>query len=146
MNLTDEQWSILQPLIPEPKRRPDGRGRPWRDNREVLDGILWVLKTGAQWAELPDKYPPYQTCHRRFQQWSRDKTIERVLEALALDLKERGGLDLREVYIDGSFAAAKKGGFALGRPNAARAPRSWQLRTAPVFLSPLGLKVLRRMK
>jgi transposase len=45
--LTDEQWSILEPLIPEPVRRADGRGRPWRANREVLNGILWILRTGV---------------------------------------------------------------------------------------------------
>lgn len=69
MELTDEQWKVLQPLIPEPMRREDGKGRPRRPPREVLDGILWILRTGAQWADLPDKYPPYQTCHRRFQEW-----------------------------------------------------------------------------
>jgi transposase len=146
MKLTDAQWSFIEPLLPKAEPREDGKGRPRRDPRQVLDGILWILKTGAQWSELPRPYPPYQTCHRWFQQWSEDGTIERVLEALAKDLQERGGLDLKEVFIDGSFAAAKKGGFALGQPNAARAPRSWQLRTSAVFLSPLGLKVLRRMK
>ena len=68
-DLTDTQWRILDPLIPEPFRRKDGRGRPWKDRRAVLNGILWVLRTGAPWADLPDRYPPYQTCHRRFQQW-----------------------------------------------------------------------------
>src|SRR6266852_4216900 len=46
-DLTDLQWAILDPLIPEPLRREDGRGRPWRDRRAVLNGILWVLRTGA---------------------------------------------------------------------------------------------------
>jgi transposase len=43
------------------------RGRPWRQAREVLDGVLWVLRTGAPWRDLPERYPSYQTCHRRFQ-------------------------------------------------------------------------------
>lgn len=64
--LTDEQWAILNPLIAEPIRRDDGRGRPWRENREVLDSILWILRTGARWQDLPTRFPPYQTCHRRF--------------------------------------------------------------------------------
>ncbi|HEX7362246.1 MAG TPA: transposase [Bryobacteraceae bacterium] len=68
-DLSDEQWEILEPLIPEPQRRKDGRGRPWRDRREVLNGILYILRTGAPWADLPKRHPPYQTCHRRFQQW-----------------------------------------------------------------------------
>jgi transposase len=78
-----------------------------------LNGILWILRTGAQWAELPKRYPPYQTCHRRFQRWVRAGTLERILEALAADLKERGGLDLSECFsecfIDGAFVVAKEG-------------------------------------
>src|SRR5215217_8138361 len=71
MDLTDKQWSMVEPLIPKPHRRPDGRGRPWRDPREVLNAVLWILRTGAPWRVLPHRYPPYQTCHRRFQRWRR---------------------------------------------------------------------------
>ena len=109
MDLTDEQWALLAPLIPMPPRRPDRRGRPCRDVREVLDGVLWVLRTGAPRRDLPGRYPPYQTCHRRFQQWVRDGTLMRVLAALAEYLRQRGALDLSECYIDGTFVAAKKG-------------------------------------
>jgi transposase len=69
MDLTDERWAVLEPLIPIPLRRTDGKGRPWRDPREILIGILWVLRTGAPRHDLPERYPPYQTCHRRFQRW-----------------------------------------------------------------------------
>lgn len=69
MELTDAQWEVLKPLV-EPKTPQKRRGRPWAETRDVLEGVLWILRTGAQWAELPrDKFPPYQTCHRRFQQW-----------------------------------------------------------------------------
>ncbi len=71
MELTDAQWAHIEPLIPKPRRRKDRRGRPWREPREVLGGILWVLRTGAPWKDLPEPYPPYQTCHRRFQHWCR---------------------------------------------------------------------------
>ena len=94
MDLTEEQWDFVEPLIPNPRRRSDGRGRPWRDPRDVLDGLLWVLRTGAPWKDLPPRYPPYQTCHRRFQQWCRDGTLQRVLRALADHLYERGGIDI----------------------------------------------------
>jgi transposase len=90
MDLTDEQWSVLVLLIGEMPRRADGRGRPWRSSREVLNGILWILRTGAQWADLPERYPPYQTCHRRYQRWVHEGVFERILEELARDLKERG--------------------------------------------------------
>src|SRR6516225_6987512 len=108
-DLTDSQWAVLDPLIPEPSRRKDGRGCPWRARRPVLDGILWVLRSGAPWADLPERYPSYQTCHRRFQQWVRSGIMRGVLEALAEDLRSRGGFDLEEAFIDGSFAPAKKG-------------------------------------
>ncbi len=89
MDLTDTQWAVVEPLIPKPRRRKDGRGRPWRNPREVLSGILWVLRTGAPWKDVPERYPPYQTCHRRFQQWCREGTLKRVLHAVAEDLYER---------------------------------------------------------
>ena len=117
MDLTDEQWEVLEPLIPDPPRREDGRGRPWRDPRDVLDGILWILRTGAPWKDLPERYPPYQTCHRRFQRWIEEGVLSGVLEALAEDLEVRGDIDLSECYIDATFVAAKKGG-ASGKDQA----------------------------
>jgi len=144
--LTDEQWAILNPLIAEPIRRDDGRGRPWRESREVLDGILWILRTGARWQDLPTRFPPYQTCHRRFQMWVKDGTLKSILETLAEDLRTRGELDLSECFIDGTFVAAKKGAIKLERPSGAKARRSWQWQTALVFLSPSTRILLRRMK
>jgi transposase len=122
--LTDEQWAIIASLIPEPPRREDGRGRPWKDSREVMNGILWVLRSGARWEDLPERFPPYQTCHRRFQQWIREGVLRSVLEALAEDLRARGELDLSECFIDGMFVAAKKGGSELERPTGAGLSRS----------------------
>ena len=131
-DLTDAQWATLDTLIPEPAPRRDGRGRPWKDRRAVLNGILWVLRTGAPWADVPERYPSYQTCHRRFQQWVRSGVMRGVLEALALDLRIRGALDVEEAFIDGSFAPAKKGAPRLERPNGAREQRLWQWQTATV--------------
>lgn len=144
--LTEEQWAILAPLIPEPPRRPDGKGRPWRSCREVMNGVLWILRTGAPWADLPARFPPYQTCHRRFQQWNRSGLLEQVLHALAQDLKERGALDVSECFIDATFAPAKKGGAASAKPSGAKVRNSWQWQTALVFLSPFASPVLHRMR
>ena len=69
MQLTDEQWSVVERLIPKPKIRKDGKGRPRVEARRVLDGMLWILWTGAPWKALPSEYPPYQTVHRRMQEW-----------------------------------------------------------------------------
>jgi transposase len=91
LDLTDSQWDFVSPLLPVYRRRKDGRGRPRQDLREVLNGALWILRTGAQWADLPDRYLPYQTCHRYFQEWSRNGSLKRILHALAEDLYQRGG-------------------------------------------------------
>src|SRR5258708_18647110 len=111
MDISEEQWQLVRRFIPDPERMvtsPKG-GRPWRDPRDILNGVLWILRTGAPWADLPRRYPPYQTCHRRFQQWVQEGTIDRLLRAIAQDLRDRGGLDLSEAFIDGSFSGAKKG-------------------------------------
>src|SRR5690348_14661965 len=70
--------------------------------------------------------PLGQTCHRRFQQWVRSGVMKGVLEALAQDLKVRGGLNVEEAFIDGSFAPAKKGALRSGKRSAEKEPRSWQ--------------------
>lgn len=146
MFLTDEQWNLIQPLLPVPYRK-DGRGRPRRSDREILNGILWILKTGAQWSELPQpKYPPYQTCHRRFQEWTKKKVFENILTALAQDIEERGKIDLKECFIDGTFSSAKKGGLVLERPRKARVQRSWLSETTTLFLSPSMWPLLLRMR
>lgn len=146
MDLTDQQWKLLAPILPPDPVRQDGRGRPWSDPRMVLNGVLWILRTGAPWKDLPPRYGPYQTAHRRFQNWVRSGVMERLLLTLAGHLKEAGGLDLKECFVDGTFVPAKKGGSASAKPSAARAPRSWALQTAMVFLSPCGQKALRRLK
>ena len=146
MDLRDAQWTILEPLIPKPHVRPDGRGRPWRHAREVLNGVLWVLRTGAPWQDLPSRYPSPATCHRRFQDWVRHGVLEKILRALAADLLDRGKLDLSECFVDATFVGAKKGGFVWARRSAERARSSWQLSTAMVFLSPSTWPVLRQLK
>ena len=109
MELTDEQWAVVEPILPKPVKRADGKGRPRVDNRAILNGILWVMRTGAPWHDMPNRYPPYQTCHRRFQEWVEAGTFKTILRKLVQDVKERGGLDLTECFIDGTFVMAKKG-------------------------------------
>lgn len=143
--LTDEQWSLIEPLFDKPPTIPT-RGRPRRDEREVVNGVLWILRSGARWSDLPDRFPPYQTCHRRFQEWVKDGKLKRVLEMLAEDLLTRGKLDLSECFVDGTFASAKKGASRLEKPSGARVRNSWQWQTALVFLSPCTRNLLRHTK
>src|SRR5919202_6822218 len=103
-DLTDAQWAVLAPYFASPLPRPDGRGRPWKEARPVLNGVLFVLRTGCAWADLPHHYPPRSTCHDRLQLWIEAGVFEAVLDDLADDLAASGLLDLRECFIDGSFA------------------------------------------
>jgi len=146
MDLTEEQWKVISAILPKDPVRRDRRGRPWSDRRTVFNGILWILRTGAPWQDLPERYGKYQTVHRRFQNWVRSGVIEKILLSLAEHLQAVGGLNLQECFVDGTFVPAKKGGAWLGKPSGARGPRSWALQTAMVFLSPCGQKVLRQLK
>ena len=143
--LSDAQWELIESLL-RSKRRTDGRGRPWQDTRAVLNGILWILGTGAQWRELPQKYPSYQTRHRRFQQWALEGRLEGIWHLLAEELHARGKLKLEEPFIDASFTGAKRGVSWPGPPSAARGRRSSLSPMMTVFLSRLVSKALRRMR
>jgi len=143
--LTDQQWSLIESFFDKPPVIQT-RGRPRRPDREILNGVLWILRSGARWCDLPDRFPPYQTCHRRFQQWVKDGRLERVLETLAEDLRTRGDMDLSECFIDGTFIVAKKGALKSERPSGARVRSCWQWQTALVFLSPFTQRLLRHMK
>jgi len=146
MDTTNEQWNRIEPIIRELTPAKDPRGRPPREPRDVFNGILWILRTGAPWKDLPPRYPPHQTCHRWFQQWVKLGVFKRIAQELVEDLYERGQIDIREAFIDGSFAPAKKGVLLSARQSAAKVPRSWQSQTLLVFLSPLTLKALHPMK
>jgi transposase len=145
MDLTDAQWRLIEPLIPVPPRRADGRGRPRCNPREVMNGILWVMRTGAAWADIPSRYPSSSTCHRYFQAWVKAGVFVQILNVLAEDLYARGQIDLAECFIDGTFVPAKKGAPPSAKPSVAKGARSWQLQTALAFLSPFTYRVLRRM-
>jgi transposase len=145
--LTDAQWALLAPLIPVQPRRADGRGRPLKhDDRAVLNGVLWVLRTGAAWADRPERFPSGSTCFRRFSRWVKAGVMRKLLETLARDLEERGPIDRAECFIDGTFVVAKKGAPTWERPSGAKVRSSWLWQTLLVFHSPCTRLLLRHMK
>ena len=146
MDLTDEQWAVVEPWLPKPAKRADGKGRPRVDNRAILNGILWVMRTGAPWHDMPNRYPPYQTCHRRYQEWIEQKVLRKILEALAEDLYERGKIDLSECFVDASFVGAKRGIPRSVKHAVERGQRSWQWQTLMVFQSPSTHEALLQLK
>jgi transposase len=85
--VSDADWAVLDPLLRFP-RRAGRRGRPRADTREVLNGVLWILRTEAQWRELPSMHPPYQTVHGRFQ-WVRSGQLEKALRILTEKLRQK---------------------------------------------------------
>ena len=94
---------------------PDDRpGRKPVPARAILEAVLWILHTGAQWDMLPQSFPNYKTVHRRFQPWCRQDVLRTVLTDLANALREEGVIDERESFIDATFAFAKGGGDGIG--------------------------------
>lgn len=91
--LTDAQWALLEPLLPKSLSRTRKPGC----RREVLNGILHVLRTGIPWKVMPKCYPPSSTCHRQYQEWVRYGIMQAVLAKLAEDLQVRGGFDTRQL-------------------------------------------------
>ena len=99
IRLTDAQWERIREHFPE-EHIPEGRpGRKPIATRKVLEAVLWILNTGAQWHMLPQSYPNYKTVHRRFQQWCQQEVLRQVLTDLANTLRERGQIDEEECFI-----------------------------------------------
>jgi transposase len=89
MDLTAEQWQAVKNLIPPPHT---GRGRPAVDMRSLLDGILWKIRTGLPWRELPSYYPSHQTCYRYYCEWKSSAVFKAILQSLYDDLLDRAGI------------------------------------------------------
>jgi transposase len=145
MMLNTVQWERIAPMLQKPASL-DRRGPQRKDPRQVLEGVLWILKTGAQWSELPRKYGAYQTAHRRYQEWVARGVFDVVLRTLAEEMEQRGQLSLQECFIDGTFASAKKGAVVWVPPSGERAPRSWLSQTHALFQSPSVWAVLLQAK
>ncbi|MBI3443594.1 transposase [Candidatus Woesebacteria bacterium] len=121
VTLTDKQWVVISPLLP--KQDQTKGGRPRADDKKTLEGILWILKTGAQWSELPSNYGSYATCWRRLKAWEEDGTWEKIWKQLLSTLSRADKLMLSVGMVDGTFAPAKKGGTLLVRRRKAKAPK-----------------------
>jgi len=111
--LTDEQWERLKPLLPPQKPRT---GRPARDHRQIVNAILWIIRSGAPWRDLPERYGPWQTVASRFYRWRKAGTWERLFAAVQQQADAAGQLDWQVHYVDGTIvrahqhAAGAKGG------------------------------------
>jgi transposase len=115
--LTDKAWAVIEPMLP----RSDGRNGRWRDHRQVINGILWKLRTGAPRRDLPERYGPWKTCHERLARWSADGTWDKILAAAVVS--DDGQPVQWVISVDSSVVRAhqhaagarKKGAVGAGR-------------------------------
>jgi transposase len=115
-------------------------------NRLVFEGILWVLRSGARWKDLPERYPSPSTCWRRLRDWEEQGVWEHAWRALLAELDEGQHLGWEEVFTDGTFSPAKKGAIAREKPNVERVRSFWWWRTARVYLSACTSPLRRQRK
>ena len=106
--LSDGDWERLEKYFSG--RQPGQLGRPRNDDRQMLNGILWIVRTGAQWRDLPERYGSWNSVYTRFAEWQKSGLFQRVLEELGEEA------DLQDMSLDGSYvhahqhsAGAKKG-------------------------------------
>jgi transposase len=110
--LTDEQWHMVEALIP---RKPGRIGRPPRDRRDMLNGIFWILGTGAPWRDLPERFGPWQTVYDHFRDWRREGVFAKIVEALQVKLDERGLIDWELWCVDGANVRAARAAAGAGK-------------------------------
>lgn len=115
--LTETAWTRIEPLLPAGRRR----GGQWRDHRQVINGILWKIRTGAPWRDLPERYGSWKTCHERLRRWTADGTWDRILDEVVVKDDAVGNVEWT-LSIDSSavrahqhaVGARKKGGPDAG--------------------------------
>ncbi len=119
--LSDDQWALMCDLMPEPNRRGGGR---WRDHRQVVNGLMWKLCTGAQWRDLPERYGPWQTVYGRFVRWRREGLFARLLDRLRLKLNAEGLIDLDLWCVDTTSVRASRAAAGGGKRGTRRSRRT----------------------
>jgi transposase len=103
--LTDEQWKLVSPLIPESTAKT---GRPPKDRRLMLDGIFWILGTGAPWRDLPERFGSCKTVHRYFSNWRAGGVFAAIIETLQVKLDAKGLIDWELWCVDGAIVRATR--------------------------------------
>jgi transposase len=114
--VTDEQWGVIQPILP---KRTAKTGRPPSDPRLMVNGILWILRTGSPWRDLPERFGPWQTVYDHFAKWRAVGAYDRILEALHIRLDADGEIDWDLWCIDGSSVRASRAAAGASKKAAA---------------------------
>ena len=101
--MTDDQWRRLRRLLPAQKPKT---GRPGKDHRTVINGILWVLRTGAPWRDLPERYGPWSTVASRFYRWRKRGLRDRLLAEVQREADAAGEVEWEVHFVDGTSVRA----------------------------------------
>jgi len=101
--LSDDGWARLASLLPR-----QTRGGKWADHRTVLNGIFWVLNSGAQWRDMPERYGHWETVYGRYRRWTREGLFDTILNTLHVSLDEDGRIDWSVFDVDGSNIRAHR--------------------------------------
>lgn len=109
--LSDQRWQMIEDIVSPPQTL----GRPRRDDRQMLNGVFWILCSGAQWRDLPERYGPWKTVYQRFRQWRDDGTFDRILMRLHLRLREDGFMDLDTWMADSTSIRATRSASGAGK-------------------------------
>jgi len=117
-DLTNEQWEQIETLLPKAKTK---RGRPAQDHRELLNGMIWVLRTGAPWRDMPERYGKWTTIYSRFQRWRKTGVWDRMFAELQTALDVEGNVDWEVHFIDSTTVRAHQ--HAAGAKKVARNER-----------------------
>jgi transposase len=119
--LTDEQWAWVEPHLPRSTART---GRPARDRRTLLNGIFWILATGAPWRDLPERFGPWQTVYDHFRTWRSSGVFAAVIEALQVKLDDKGYIDWQLWCVDGSSVRAARAAAGAAKKACGDTPTS----------------------
>ena len=102
--ITEDEWECIKEVFPEPAVT----GRPPRDRRVIVDGILWILRTGSPWRDLPEEFGPWKTVWRLFDEWNADGTLDEILNRLKAAQFDAGEINGDLWCIDGTIVRAAR--------------------------------------
>jgi len=108
LEISDRRWKTLASLLPEPQRSEKGGQHP-APNRACFEGLLWLLRSGARYKDIPQHFPSGSTCWRRLKWWHEQGALLAAWQSILGMLDAKGRLKLEEFFADGSFLSAKKG-------------------------------------
>lgn len=119
--LSEEEWALVEPVLPKSKAKT---GRPPRDRRQMLNGILWILSTGSQWRDLPERFGPWETVYGYFSKWRDSEVYDSILAALHLRLDQEGKIDWDLWCLDGTSVRGTRSAAGASKKAARFIPKN----------------------